>query len=128
MLKMEENMQHFWHIMLYYFKKGKNTTEMQKEICAVYGESTVTERVKSGLRIFVLEISHWIMLHHWVDQMKLIAIKSKHLLRTMNIISLRIWLTFSKYQINKAIGENEKCVFYFMEKNIWNFWPTQCYC
>ena len=28
-LKMEENTQHFWHIMLYYFKKGKNATEMQ---------------------------------------------------------------------------------------------------
>ena len=26
-LKMEENMQHFWHIMLYYFKKGKKATE-----------------------------------------------------------------------------------------------------
>ena len=30
-LKMEENAQHFWHIMLYYFKKGKNATEMQKK-------------------------------------------------------------------------------------------------
>ena len=28
-LKMEENMQHFEHIMLYYFKKGKNATETQ---------------------------------------------------------------------------------------------------
>ena len=27
MLKMEENMQHFWQMMLYYFKKGKNATE-----------------------------------------------------------------------------------------------------
>ena len=26
-LKMEENTQHFWHIILYYFKKGKNSTE-----------------------------------------------------------------------------------------------------
>ena len=25
--KIEENTQHFWHIMLYYFKKGKNSTE-----------------------------------------------------------------------------------------------------
>ena len=40
---MEEDKQHFWHIMLYYFKKGKNTTEMQKKICAVYGESAVTD-------------------------------------------------------------------------------------
>ena len=37
-------MQHFWHIMLYYFKNGKNATEKQKKICAVYGESAVTDR------------------------------------------------------------------------------------
>ena len=31
--------------MLYYFKKGKNTTETQKKkICAVYGEGAVTVR------------------------------------------------------------------------------------
>ena len=42
-LKMEEDMQHIWHIMLY-FKKGKNTAEMQKKICAVYGEGVVTDR------------------------------------------------------------------------------------
>ena len=28
---MEENMQYFWHVMLYYFEKGKNTPEMQKK-------------------------------------------------------------------------------------------------
>ena len=41
---MEEDMQHFWHIMLYFFKKGKNATETQKKICAVYGEGAVTDR------------------------------------------------------------------------------------
>ena len=41
-LKMEEDIQHFWQIILYYFKKGKNATEMQKKICAVYGEGAVT--------------------------------------------------------------------------------------
>ena len=35
-------MQHFWHIMLYYFKRGKNATEMQKKICAVSGEGAIT--------------------------------------------------------------------------------------
>ena len=30
--------------MLYYFKKGKNATEAQKKICAVYGEGAVTDR------------------------------------------------------------------------------------
>ena len=37
-------MQHFQYIMLYYFKKGKNTTEVQKKIAAVYGEGAVTDQ------------------------------------------------------------------------------------
>ena len=45
-LKIEENMQHFQHIMLSYFKKGKNPTEMQKEICAVCGNGAVTDRTR----------------------------------------------------------------------------------
>ena len=42
---MEEDIQHFRYNMLYYFKKGKNTTEMQKKVCAVYvyGEGTVID-------------------------------------------------------------------------------------
>ena len=43
-LKMEENMQHFQDIMVYYFKKGKNTTETQQKICAVYGEGAATDQ------------------------------------------------------------------------------------
>ena len=31
--------------MLYYFKKGKNATETQKKICAVYREGTVTDQM-----------------------------------------------------------------------------------
>ena len=37
-LRMEGKMQHSWHFMPYYFQKGKNATETQKKICAVYGE------------------------------------------------------------------------------------------
>ena len=44
-LTMEENKGHFQHIMLYYFKKAKNATEMQGKICAVYGESAVTDQM-----------------------------------------------------------------------------------
>ena len=38
-LKMEGNMQHFQHIMLYYFKKGKNATnakKKKKDLCSVW--------------------------------------------------------------------------------------------
>ena len=52
--------------MLYYFKKGKNTTETQKKICAVvYGESAVTDRtcqkwfVKFRARAFSLDNAPW---------------------------------------------------------------------
>ena len=49
-LKMEERTQHSQHIVLYYFKKGKSTTEMQEEMCAVYGEGAVTDQMcQSGL-------------------------------------------------------------------------------
>ena len=43
-LKREEDTQHFWCIMLYYFKKGKNAAEIQK-ICAVNGEGAVTHQM-----------------------------------------------------------------------------------
>ena len=44
---MEEYMQHFWHIMLYYFKKDRNATEMQKkkkDLCSD-GEGAVTDQM-----------------------------------------------------------------------------------
>ena len=43
-LKMEEDAQHFWHIVLYCFEKRKNATETQKKkICALTGEGAVTD-------------------------------------------------------------------------------------
>ena len=78
-LKMGENKQHFWYIILYYFKKGKNSTEMQKKIHAVYGEGAATGRSwQKWLQSFMLEISRWTMLHSQEDQLKLIGIKSRH--------------------------------------------------
>ena len=63
--KIEENMQHFWHIMLYYFKEGKNTTETQKLICAVCGKGSVTDWTcqnwfaKFCARDFLLDKAPW---------------------------------------------------------------------
>ena len=79
-LEMEENVQHFWHSMLYYFKKGKNTTEMQEKSFVSYMEKVLwlIERVKSGLRSFAGDVSLWMMPRSQVDQLKLIALKSRH--------------------------------------------------
>ena len=57
---MEGDKQHFWHTVLYFFKKGKNATEMQKKICAVYGESAVTdEKCQKGFASFLLLLTFW---------------------------------------------------------------------
>ena len=41
---MEEVKQHFWHIMLYDFMKGKKSSWNGKKKCVVYGEGAVTDR------------------------------------------------------------------------------------
>lgn len=41
LLKMEDKKQHFWHI-IYYFKKGKNASEIQNKKCAVSGDGAGT--------------------------------------------------------------------------------------
>jgi len=40
---MEENKVHFRHLMLFYFRKGKNAAQTAKKICIVYGDSAVAE-------------------------------------------------------------------------------------
>ena len=37
--------QHFWHIMLYYYKKSKIETKMQIKICAVYRDGALTDQM-----------------------------------------------------------------------------------
>ena len=47
---MKEDGQHFWCMMLCYFKKGKNATETHKKIYAIYGEGAVADQTcQSGL-------------------------------------------------------------------------------
>ena len=63
----------------YCFKKGKKTTETLENICVVYEKGAVTDRpCQSGFQSFMLQISWWTMLHGWVDQVRLIAIKLRH--------------------------------------------------
>jgi len=42
---MEVNNEHYRHILLYYFKKGKRAAEAHKKICGIYGDDALTERV-----------------------------------------------------------------------------------
>ena len=42
---MKENIQHFWHIMLYYLKKENMQLKCNKKICAVYEKCAVTDQM-----------------------------------------------------------------------------------
>ena len=124
----EKNTQHFQHITLYYFKKGKKCNQnAKKDLCSVWRRCPDLLNVSK----VVCEVS-WYYLHfghiilccgaalcigrcsaaplastHW----KPIVGNSQHTQNT---------------QVSKVIGEHEKCVFYFTDKNVWTFWPTQC--
>ena len=41
---MENRKQDFGHILLFYYRKGKNTVQATRKICGVYGEEILTER------------------------------------------------------------------------------------
>ena len=126
---MEEDRQHFQHIRLYYFEKGKNANETQKNLVQCPGKVLwLIERVRSGLWSFMLEISRWTMLHSQSgrpfavdsDQIETLIENNQHsttreradILKTSNSM--------------KLFSENEKCVFYFMEKTKQTFWPAPC--
>ena len=72
--------------MLYYFKKGKMQLKRREKICAVYGEGAVTDQMcQKWFGKFVPEISPWMMLQSCINQLKLILIKSRHYIRTINV-------------------------------------------
>ena len=76
-LKMEES------ILVYYAsiisKKVKMQLKCKKRFVRCMEKVLwLTKRVESGLWSSILEMSVWTMLHGQVDQLKLIAIKSRH--------------------------------------------------
>ena len=110
--------------MLYYFKKGKNATETQKRICAVYGEGAVTDRtcqkwfVKFHAGDFLLDDAPWSGRPVEIDSDQIKTLIENNQRYTMWGIA-----DILKISNSIAISENEQCAFYFMEKTKWTFWP-----
>ena len=120
-LKMEGNMEHFWPVLLYYFKKGKTATETQKRISAVCGEGAVTDQmcqkwfVKFRAGDFSLDDAPRLGKPVEADSGQ---IKT---LRTINVTPMQDSQQTQHVQINRVMGENKNYVFYFTEKTIWTF-------
>ena len=73
----------------------------------------------------MLKISCWTVLHGRVDQLKLIAIKSRHKLRTITLYHVGDNQHTQNIQNNQVIGENEKVSFIILDKTKQTFWPPQ---
>ena len=93
---------------------------MQKKIFAVYRQGSVTDQmcqkwfVKFRAGDFSLDNGPW--LHRPAEVNRDQSYTMQEIADILNI------------QINKVIGENEKCVFYFTEGTKRTFWPTTIPC
>ena len=120
---MAENKQHFQHIMLYYFKKDKNTTETHTK---VYRKGALTDRmcqkcfVKFRAGHFSLDDAPWSSKPVEVDSDPIeTLIENSQCCTTQEIADI---LKISK---SIVIVENEKRVSYFMEETKGTFCPIQ---
>ena len=104
--------------MLYYFKKGKNTTETLKKICAVYREGAVTDQtcpkwfVKFCAGDFSLDDAPRSDRPVEVDsdQMETLIENNQHYTTQERADILKISKSI------KLLVKMKKCVFYFTEK------------
>ena len=118
---MEENRQHFGILCFIISRKVKNATEMQKKKdCAVCGEGAVTHQT----------CQKWFAKFHAADFQLGNALSlggpvevDRNQIKTLieNNHCSTMWEIADILKISKSIkitGENEKYIFYFMEKNI----------
>ena len=90
-------MQHFWHIMFHFFQEGKNATELQKKICAEYGEGAVNDQMCQEW--FMKFCAGDFLLDNAPEQGRPVEVDSDQIkiLRTINVMPHGRELTYSKY-------------------------------
>ena len=103
--------------MLYYFKQGKNATEMQKKICVVHGEGAVTDWmcqkwfVKFHAGNFLLDDAPQLGRPVEVDSNQIETLTENHRCYTTQ----EMWHT-QNIQINKVIGKMKNVSFILWKK------------
>ena len=122
-LKIKENKWHFQHIMLYYSKKGKNATEMQKYIYLY----SVWRRFYVWLNVskMVCEVSCWRFLPGWPDEVN--SDQTKTLIK--NNQHYTMWETANTLKIPKSIKllvKMKTCLLFYGKNHI-NFLANSIY-
>ena len=84
-------------------RKAKMQLKSKKILCSIWRRCCDWLNVsKVVFWSFAMEISHCMVHHSWVDQLKLLAIKLKHEWRIIIVTPHGKWLTYSKYP-NQAL-------------------------
>ena len=86
-----------------------------KKKCAVCGEGAVMVWMYQKWFVKFCAGDLLLDIHGQVDQLRLKTIKLRLWLRTINILYAGDSWHTQNIQINKVMGESEKCVIYFME-------------
>ena len=99
----------------------------KKKICALYGEGAGTDRtcqkwfVKFRAGDFLLDDAPW-----WGRPVEIESEQIETLIENNQCYTM--WEIANILKISKSIKllvKMKKCVFYFMEKTKWAFWPAQ---
>ena len=110
--------------MLYYFKKGKNATETQKKICAVYGDGAVTDQTCQKWFAEFRAGDFSLDGAPWSGRPAEVVSNQTETLIEINQYSTT-WEIADILKLIKLLVKMKKCVFYFMEKTKQTVYPTQ---
>ena len=126
-LKLEENTKHFWHIMLYYFKKGNNATETQKKTCKVYGEGALTDWMCQ--KWFVKFCAGDFLLDDAPQSGRPIEVDSDQIRKLIEYnYFYSMWEIANILKISKSIRllvKMKNVCFILWDKTKWTCWPNQ---
>jgi len=87
---MSENQEHFRHILLFYYKKGKNVTQFAEKICSVYREDATTRQAAIGFIDFEIKILMSNMHIILVDSLQKMSKSSKKIEENRHVSSCDI--------------------------------------
>ena len=124
-LKMKENTQYFWSIMLYNFKKGKNATEIQKKMCSIW------RRCCDGLNVseVVCEVLCWRFIARQCSMVRLTSWGWKQSSWDFDWEQSTFYMQeiADILKISKLIKllVKVKNVSFILWKTKWTLWPTQ---
>ena len=125
-LRVEENMQHFQHIMLYYFKQGKNANwNAKKDLCCVRRRFCDWSNLSKWFVKFRAEVFSLDDAPRSGRQVEVDGNQIETLIKNNQCYTMREIADILRISKSIKLVVKMKNVFYFMEKTKQTLWPNQ---